>query len=288
MHLRMEKVSHIYLPNTSQQVKALDEISLQVAPGEILAIIGRTGSGKSTLIQMMNGLIKPTGGQIWIGDQEITGKSKVNLAKIRQQVGLVFQYPEYQLFEDTVFNDVAFGPKNLSFSTAETKEKVEWALAQVGLEPGEVGACSPLSLSGGQKRRVAIAGVLAMGPKILILDEPTAALDPAGRKALLQLLKELREKQGITVIVVSHSMDEVAQLADRIIVLDGGKIIAQGTPRELFASSNLLDEIGLEPPRVVALLKNLRAQGLEVSYNKLTVSEAVEEIMAAKGRKNCV
>ncbi|MDW7673420.1 MAG: energy-coupling factor transporter ATPase [Bacillota bacterium] len=282
MKIKLTEVSHVYLQSTPQETVALKNINLELAEGKIIGIIGETGSGKSTLIQTMNGLIKPTCGNIMVGAVDITQK-KVNLATIRQQVGIIFQYPEYQLFEDTVANDVAFGPRNMGLQEEEVDNRVTEALKLVGLDIATVGESSPLTLSGGQKRRVAIAGVLAMRPRVLVLDEPTAALDPKGRKELLNLLNRLKEDQGITIVIVTHSMDEVAQLADELIVLNQGQVFLQGTPAAVFSEEAKLAKIGLAVPQITQLLLRLKAKGLLVNTNVFKVEEAVKEIIKARG-----
>nr|WP_330377268.1 energy-coupling factor transporter ATPase [Cellulosilyticum ruminicola] len=243
MAIKIEHLTHIYNEGMPFEKKALDDINIDVAKGEFIGIIGHTGSGKSTLIQMFNGLLKPTSGNVIINGRDIHGNG-VNKKEVRQQVGLVFQYPEYQLFEMTVYEDVAFGPKNLGLSEEEIKARVEYGCKAVGLDESYY-AKSPFELSGGQKRRVAIAGVLAMNPNILILDEPTAGLDPKGRNELFVQLKKMHEELGLTIVLISHSMEDVARYVDRLLVLYKGKKAYEGTPREVFAHGIELEKIGL-------------------------------------------
>ncbi|MCX7615759.1 MAG: energy-coupling factor transporter ATPase, partial [Clostridiales bacterium] len=223
MPIKIENLTYVYMPNTPFEKKALDDINLEIEDGEFIGLIGHTGSGKSTLIQQLNGLLKPTSGKVYIDDISITDKG-ISLKNVRQKVGIVFQYPEHQLFEETIYKDIAFGPTNLGLSHEEIEKRVKRAMDFVGLDFETYKDRSPFELSGGQKRRVAIAGVLAMEPKVLILDEPTAGLDPKGRDEVLKQIKRMHKEYKMTIIMVSHSMDEVAQLADRLIVLDKGKI----------------------------------------------------------------
>ncbi|MGB7604913.1 MAG: energy-coupling factor transporter ATPase, partial [Lutisporaceae bacterium] len=261
MSIEIRNLSHTYMKDTVFEHKALININLNIEDGEFVGLIGHTGSGKSTLIQHLNVLLKPSEGQIIIDGTDITEKG-VPLKKIRQKVGLVFQYPEHQLFEETVYRDVAFGPQNLGLSQNEVEERVKEALSLVGLDFDKIKDLSPFELSGGQKRRVAIAGVLAMQPKVLILDEPTAGLDPRGRDEILGEIRRLHEKQKITVILVSHSMEDIANLVDRIIVMSEGKIILTDTPRNVFRQSDLLFSIGLGVPQVTKLVNELRRKGI--------------------------
>jgi energy-coupling factor transport system ATP-binding protein len=283
MRVKLANVTHVYLPHTPQETKALDEIDLEVESGKIVGIIGKTGSGKSTLIQTMNRLITPTRGRVWLDELDISQK-KVNLSLVRQQVGIIFQYPEHQLFEDTVYNDVAFGPRNLNLAESEVDLRVKEALKLMGLDVDQLGGNSPLALSGGQKRRVAIAGVLAMRPRVLVLDEPTAALDPKGRTSLLELLINLRRDRQMTVVIVSHGMDELAQIADSLVVLNDGKVVRQGSPREVFGSRDQLVEIGLAVPQLTELMIRLKERGMKVATDILTLEEAVNEICRSGGK----
>lgn len=278
MPIVVEKLSYIYGEGTPFQIKALDDINFSIAEGEFVGIIGQTGSGKSTLIQHLNGLIKPASGRVLVDQHDLSEKG-VDLRTVRQRVGLVFQYPEHQLFEETVAKDVAFGPKNLGLASTEIEQRVKQALAQVGLSLEEIGQRSPFELSGGQMRRVAIAGVLAMRPKVLILDEPTAGLDPRGREELLSELTALHQRDGLTVVLVSHSMEEIARVASRLIVLHQGKVFADGTPREVFALARDLRRIGLGTPQVTELLQALRECGLNLPEVALSVAEAKDLIL---------
>jgi energy-coupling factor transport system ATP-binding protein len=278
MSIKVDNISYVYMQGTPFEYKALDDVSLEINNGEFIGLIGHTGSGKSTLVQHLNGLLKPTSGKIYIDDMDITQKG-VNLKAIRQKVGLVFQYPEHQLFEETIYKDVAFGPTNLELSKEDIDKRVRMALSMVGIDYGESKDKSPFDLSGGQRRRVAIAGVLAMEPEVLILDEPTAGLDPNGRDSILQEIKLLHEKYGKTVILVSHSMEDIAKLVDRIIVMNKGKCVLSGSPREVFKQSDMLNEIGLGIPQITALVKQLRSKGMDIRDDCLTVQEAKEEIL---------
>ncbi|MCE7700002.1 MAG: energy-coupling factor transporter ATPase [Methanobacterium paludis] len=278
MPIKVENVTYVYMQGTPFESKALDDVSIDIADGEFVGLIGHTGSGKSTLVQHLNGLLKPTSGKVFIDGIDITKKG-VSLKSVRQKVGLVFQYPEYQLFEETVYKDVAFGPRNLDFTEDDINRKVKQAIKMVGLEFQEIKDKSPFDLSGGQRRRVAIAGVLAMDPKILILDEPTAGLDPKGRDAILNEIKMLHDKYGKTIILVSHSMEDIAKLVNRIIVMNEGKCILSGSPREIFKMSEQLVSIGLGVPQVTMLAKRLREKGINIREDILTVDEAKCELL---------
>lgn len=277
MSIEIRNLSHTYMKDTVFEHKALININLNIEDGEFVGLIGHTGSGKSTLIQHLNVLLKPSEGQIIIDGTDITEKG-VPLKKIRQKVGLVFQYPEHQLFEETVYRDVAFGPQNLGLSQNEVEERVKEALSLVGLDFDKIKDLSPFELSGGQKRRVAIAGVLAMQPKVLILDEPTAGLDPRGRDEILSEIRRLHEKQKITVILVSHSMEDIANMVDRIIVMSEGKIILTDTPRNVFRQSDLLFSIGLGVPQVTKLVNELRRKGIIIE-DCISVNEAYDQLI---------
>jgi len=284
MPIKIEKVSYTYSPGTPFEIKALDDINLIIKDKSFTAIIGQTGSGKSTLIQHFNGLLVPSEGTVIINN--ITTEDKKDRKKIRSQVGIVFQYPEHQLFEETVFEDVAYGPKNMGFDEAEVKRRVEEALLSVGLSLDLIDK-SPFDLSGGQMRRVAMAGVLAMKPKILILDEPTAGLDPQTRKNVLNLIKDLRENHDITIIIVTHDMEEVANFADRVIVLHKGKVAIDGKPREVFLEVDKLKKIGLDAPPLTILFNELRKKGWNVSPVVLNQRQALIEICKELGVKKC-
>lgn len=284
MSIKTENLKYIYSEGTPFRTIALDNINIEIRPNEFVGIIGHTGSGKSTLIQNFNGLEKPTDGKVFVNDEEV-GADKKNLKKIRQTVGLVFQYPEYQLFEETVQKDVAFGPTNLNLNETEVESRVKEALELVGFTYEEIKDKSPFDLSGGQKRRVAIAGVLAMKPNYLILDEPTAGLDPMGRNEILGQIKELHEKSDMTVILVSHSMEDIARMVERIIVLYNGKIHMEGKPQQIYSESDQLKRIGLGVPQIVEIMSELKRKGLEINTNVLTVEEAKEEILKVIRRK---
>lgn len=282
----MDKVSHIYKKGTPFETRALDNISLTIEPGEFVGLIGHTGSGKSTLVQHLNGLLLPTEGNIRVGDLDILA-DKANLKKIRQRVGLVFQYPEHQLFEETVYDDVAFGPRNLELSPEEVDQRVRSSLAAVGLDFDTIKDRSPFALSGGQMRRVAIAGVLSMEPKVLILDEPTAGLDPKGRDEILEQIAAMHRSLGITVILVSHNMEDVARYASRVIVMHRAKVVMDGPPRQVFSHVRELQSLGLGVPLVGILMEQLRKLGHDVKPDVLTVEEASQEILNWwRGRKH--
>lgn len=283
MAIIVDHINYIYEPDTPLAHKALDDICLNIPDGQFIGIIGHTGSGKSTLVQHLNGLIKATEGHIYYEGQDIYEKD-FDMKKLRSNVGLVFQYPEHQLFEIDVFSDVCFGPKNLGLDKKEVEERALEALRQVGL-PEEFYKQSPFELSGGQKRRVAIAGVLAMKPKVLILDEPTAGLDPMGREEILDQIKKLQVETGITIILVSHSMEDVAEYVDRIIVMNKGRVMYDDVPKEVFKHYVELEEIGLAAPQVTYIMKALRDKGLPVSMDATTVEEATEEILRALKNK---
>ncbi|OCL27810.1 energy-coupling factor transporter ATPase [Orenia metallireducens] len=279
MLLEVRNLSHNYDVELSPDNYTLKNINFKVDKGEFIGLIGHTGSGKSTLVQTLNGLIRPTEGKVLINNQDIT-KTK-NLRDIRKKVGLVFQYPEHQLFEETIFADVAFGPKNLGLKDNEIEERVKKALKLVNLDFEEFKDRSPFRLSGGQQRRVAIAGVLAMEPEILILDEPTAGLDPKARKELIKEIVDLKDKFGLTIILISHRMEEVAQLADRVLVLEKGELVLEGTPSYVFDHDELLQSIGLGIPQVTKIIKDLKKKlgNSEITTNIFTVEEAKEEIL---------
>ena len=276
--IEIKNLTHIYSPNTPFEQRALDSVNLTIYQGETLGIIGRTGSGKSTLIQHLNGLVRPTSGQILFEGQDIWS-SKELTHTIRFQVGLVFQYPEYQLFEETVYRDIAFGPKNMGLSEEEIRTRVLRAAGFAGVDESLLEK-SPFDLSGGQKRRVAIAGVIAMEPEVVIFDEPTAGLDPAGCASILGNIRDYQKATHATILMVTHSMDEVAQLADRMLVLNEGTIEMSGTPREVFSHAARLAEIGLSVPQVTALFLRLRELGVDVDPTTFTVEQAVPQLRA--------
>ena len=280
MSIKIENLKHVYMPKTPFEKKALDNVNLTIEDGEFLALIGHTGSGKSTLIQHLNGLLEPSSGRILVDEVDITSK-EVKLTDIRKKIGLVFQYPEYQLFEETIEKDVAFGPNNLGLSAEEVSNRVKKSMEMVGLDYETYKDVSPFDLSGGQKRRVAIAGVIAMEPKVLILDEPTAGLDPKGRDDILEQIKILHEKYKMTIVLVSHSMEDVGKLAERIVVMNGGKIELLGKPSEIFKEVETLERIGLAVPQVTYLMRALREKGFDVSDEVFTVEKGTQEILKA-------
>lgn len=282
MSIILDHVSHIYEAGTAMEFAALKDINLVIPEGQFIGLIGHTGSGKSTLVQHLNGLLAPTGGNIYYNDADIHD-SDFDKKKLRSKVGLVFQYPEHQLFEIDVFTDVCFGPKNLGLSKKETELRAYAALKQVGLED-EYFYQSPFDLSGGQKRRVAIAGVLAMKPEVLILDEPTAGLDPKGRDEILAQVAKLREETGITVILVSHSMEDVAKYVDRIIVMNKGQIMYDDVPKVVFRHYKELESVGLAAPSVTYIMQALKEKGLPVDTDITTIGEAKAAILKALGR----
>ena len=279
--IRVENLTHTYSAGTPFERSAVAGMDIEVMPGEFLGIIGHTGSGKSTLIQHLNGLLKPTSGRILLDGVDIWEKPK-EIRRVRFQVGLVFQYPEYQLFEETVYKDIAFGPGNMGLDKEEIDRRVRQAAAFVGLDESLLNK-SPFELSGGQKRRVAIAGVIAMEPKVLILDEPTAGLDPAGREKILAQIRAYHEEKGTTVILVSHSMEEIAQNVDRIVVLKGGKRYMDGTPREVFARAGELEAVGLDVPQVTKVAAELRRRGLPIDTAVYTVEELKSALLRLRG-----
>ena len=274
MSIALEHVNYIYSPGTAYEKRALNDISLEIGQGQFVGIIGHTGSGKSTLIQHLNGLMKATSGDILYDGQSIYAEG-YDMRKLRSQVGLVFQYPEHQLFEVDVISDVCFGPKNQGLSSEKNARE---ALELVGF-PEKYYKQSPFELSGGQKRRVAIAGVLAMKPKVLILDEPTAGLDPKGRDEILDQIAKLHKETGMTVVLVSHSMEDVARYVDRIIVMNKGEKMLDSTPKEVFRHYKELEEVGLAAPQVTYVMHDLKDRGFDVSPDATTIEEAADEIM---------
>lgn len=277
-------LSHVYSPKTPFECSAVNNINLDIFSGETLGIIGHTGSGKSTLISHLNGLIKPSSGTITYDGEDIF-KSKEFTRGVRFKVGLVLQYPEYQLFEETVYKDIAFGPSNMGLSKEEIDERVHEAARFAGLDEGLL-TLSPFELSGGQKRRVAIAGVIAMRPSVLILDEPTAGLDPMGREDLLAHIKNYRDTSGAAIVIVSHSMEDIAAIADRLIVMRGGSILLEGTPSEVFAHSNELIAAGLDLPQITHISNALKARGLKLPDSVYTVEQAVSALLDLGGGAN--
>ncbi|MDU6742850.1 energy-coupling factor transporter ATPase [Peptoniphilus harei] len=275
--IEINNLTHIYSEGLPFEKKAVDDISLKVEENEFIGLIGHTGSGKSTFIQHLNGLLKPSSGEIIIDGTRVD-KSGSNLTDLRKKVGLVFQYPEYQLFEETIERDIAFGPGNLDLSEEEVQERVKSSMESVGLDYETYKDKSPFELSGGLKRRVAIAGVLAMEPKVLILDEPTAGLDPRGRDEILSEIKSIHEKRKMTVILVSHSMEDVAKIAERIVVLDKGKVFLDGEPRDIFREEDKLLGVGLGIPQITSLMRTLKKKGLDINEDAITVEEAKESL----------
>ena len=277
MPIVLEKLTHTYLAGSTMQATAVSEVSLTVEDGEFLGIIGHTGSGKSTLIQHMNGLLQPSSGKVTVNGIDLADKS--TRREVRRQVGMLFQYPEYQLFEETIAKDVAFAPKNLGVPEEEIEPLVRSALEKVGLPYEEYAEKSPFELSGGQKRRVALAGILATAPKILILDEPMAGLDPRGREEILSLIKQLNQ-EGTTIVMVSHSMDDIARLADRVAVMSDGQLKMLGTVQEIFSRPEELMEIGLDVPQAAKLAARLRANGLAVPMEVFRIDQLREFLMS--------
>ena len=278
--LEVNDLTYIYSVGTPFEHKALDHISFSVEPGEFIGIIGHTGSGKSTLMQQLNGLLKPTSGQVLLDGVDIWSDKKLT-RQARFRVGLVFQYPEYQLFEETVYRDIAFGPKNMGLDEKEIDRRVREAAGFVGLTEEQL-EVSPFDLSGGQKRRVAIAGVIAMEPEVLILDEPTAGLDPVGRAEILGNIEDYRKARNATIMMVSHSMEDVARLTDRLLVMNGSKLAMDGTPAEVFCHAEELVKMGLNIPQVTQVFLHLKEKGLDVA-NVYTIEQAVSEIKRLRG-----
>ncbi|MBU3104835.1 energy-coupling factor transporter ATPase [Clostridium gasigenes] len=278
MSIKIENLKYIYMPKSPFEKVALDNVNLEINNGEFIALIGHTGSGKSTLIQHMNGLLKPSSGRIIIDDVDITG-GEVKLSDIRKKVGLVFQYPEYQLFEESIEKDIEFGPRNLGLEQEEITKRVKKSMEMVGLDYEIYKDKSPFDLSGGEKRRVAIAGVVAMEPKILILDEPTAGLDPKGRDDILAQIKTLHIKYKMTIVLVSHSMEDVGKVAERIIVMSKGGVVLEGVPAKVFKEIDKLESIGLGVPQVTYLMRLLKQKGFDVSEDIFTVEQGRLELL---------
>lgn len=275
--LKTEELTYQYSIGTPFEKTAVDHVSLEIEEGAFVGIIGHTGSGKSTLIQHFNGLIRPTSGKVYLDGQDIWA-DKANIRQVRFQVGLVFQYPEYQIFEDTVYKDIAFGPKNMGLSESEIKERVEETAALVGLTEEQLKQ-SPFDLSGGQKRRVAIAGVMALRPKVLILDEPTAGLDPKGREDILREIRRYHKETGRTVLLVSHSMEDMANCAEKILVMNAGKIFCYDTVENVFRQAKALQEIGLAVPQITRVCMQLREKGIPIRDDIYTVESAYQQIL---------
>ena len=279
--MQIKDLTHTYSAGTPFQRSAVEGLSMDVGAGEFLGVIGHTGSGKSTLIQHLNGLLQPTSGQILLEGKDIWAEPK-KIRDVRFKVGLVFQYPEYQLFEETVYKDIAFGPKNMGLDEKEIDRRVRDAAAFVGLDAALLDK-SPFELSGGQKRRVAIAGVIAMEPKVLVLDEPTAGLDPQGRDAILAQIQTYHRAKGAAVVLVSHSMEEIARNVDRIVVLSDGKVYMQGTPEQVFARAHELEKVGLDVPQVTKVAAALKARGMDIDTAVYTVEALERKLLALKG-----
>ena len=278
MSIEIKDLCHVYSKGTTFAKNALNNINLTIEKGDFVGLIGHTGSGKSTLVQHLNSLLKPSSGQIFLDGEDINA-DKSRLKAIRTKVGLVFQYPEHQLFDMTVYKDVSFGPKNAGLGEEEIKERVESALEMVGIAP-ELYEKSPFELSGGQKRRVAIAGVLAMRPEVLVLDEPAAGLDPRGRDEILNKVKKMHDTLGITVILVSHSMEDIARLVNRILVINKGEIVLSGTPTEIFSQIEQLENIGLSTTQAAYIARDLRQKGFDLPQDIFTVDAVVDAILA--------
>lgn len=283
MSIKVRNLTYIYDEGMPFENRAIDDISFDIEDNDFVGLIGHTGSGKSTLIQHLNGLLKPSSGSIYINNFEIT-QNDINLTEIRKRVGVVFQYPEYQLFEETIEKDIAFGPGNMGLDQEEITKRVKASMEAVGLDYEKYREKSPFELSGGQKRRVAIAGVIAMDPEVLILDEPTAGLDPGGREEIFELIKKLHRERNITVILSSHSMDDMAKLVKTLIVMNKGKIEFMGNPREVFNNNaHRLKEIGLDIPQVLELAIKLREKGFDIRQDIITPEEAKNEILRVIG-----
>ena len=285
MSIHFEKVDHIYSPNTVFEFKALEDVDLDINMGKITAIIGATGSGKTTLVQHLNGLLLPSKGFLTVNDFTIKADEKPKKIKdLRKQVGLVFQFAEYQLFEETLIKDVAFGPKNFGVREQDEEEIAARALVTVGIEPKDFNK-SPLELSGGQKRRVAIAGILAMSPSILVLDEPTAGLDPQGAKSMMELFNTLNKEKGITVLIVTHNMEHVLEYCDEVVVLENGKVIMHTDKKEFFRNDQYMEKASIDPPVIIAFKKMCEEHGVNFNSDVLTIDKLVNEILKKRGRR---
>lgn len=285
MSITVENLTYTYSKGLPNETRALEDVSFQLEPGEFAAVIGHTGSGKSTLMQQLNGLLRPDSGKITVGEVCITDPS-TKMTEVRRKVGLVFQYPEYQLFEETVAKDVAFGPKQVGMTGGELDRVVEESIRLTGLDYEEVKERSPFELSGGQKRRVAIAGVLAMKPEILILDEPTAGLDPSAHRDVLELIRRIHRQERMTILLVSHNMGDIAELADRVLVMNRGKLVMNGTPAEVFSRGEPLWEMGLGLPPATEFMERLKVRMPGIDAAQLSIEDAAKEICRyLKGRK---
>lgn len=285
MSITVENLTYTYSKGMPNETRALEDVSFRLEPGEFAAIIGHTGSGKSTLVQQLNGLLRPDSGKITVGEVCITDPS-TKMTEVRRKVGLVFQYPEYQLFEETVAKDVAFGPKQVGITGEELDRVVEESIRLTGLDYEEVKERSPFELSGGQKRRVAIAGVLAMKPEILILDEPTAGLDPSAHRDVLELIRRIHRQERMTILLVSHNMGDIAELADRVLVMNRGRLVMNGAPAEVFARGKQLREMGLGQPPAMEFMERLKERMPGIDAAPLSIEDAAKEICRyLKGRK---
>lgn len=282
MHIEVKNLTHVYSEGMPFETIALEDVNFTIKSGEFVCFIGHTGSGKSTLIQHINGLLKPNEGCVLVDGKDIRGKA-TNIKEMRRKIGLVFQYPEYQLFEESVLKDVCFGPKNLGFSEEEAQVGAVKALKLVGIDPDLMGQRSPFSLSGGEKRRVAIAGVLAMEPEVLILDEPTAGLDPKGHKDILKMIEDIQHDRDLTIILISHNMDDVARLATHVIVMSDGRIVMDGSPSQIFSKGEELRALGLSLPSATHLMQSLKEKGCDINTSILTIDDAEEEIVRVFG-----
>ena len=280
MSIEVKNISYVYMPKSPYERLALDDVSITIPEGKITAIAGHTGSGKSTLIQHLNGLISPTSGSVLVDGVDIAAKGQAARAA-RRSVGMVFQYPEHQLFEETVEQDIAFGPKNYGMSPEEISERVRFAMDFVQLDYKEYSQRSPFQLSGGQMRRAAIAGVVALKPKYLVLDEPTAGLDPKGREELMQRIMKLHRQEKNTIILVSHSMDDIARFADNVVIMNRGRVLMEGTPHEVFVREDFIRQAGLDVPQITNIVKALKIRGWDISSNIYTMNEAVDAIFQA-------
>ena len=285
MSIEVKNISYIYMPKSPYERLALDDVTITIPEGEITAIAGHTGSGKSTLIQHLNGLINPSSGSVLVDGVDIAGKGK-DARAARRLVGMVFQYPEHQLFEETVEQDIAFGPKNYGLTPEEVKERVRFAMDFVQLDYDEYSQRSPFQLSGGQMRRTAIAGVVALRPKYLVLDEPTAGLDPRGREELMQRILKLHRQEKNTIVLVSHSMDDIAKFADNVVIMNRGRVLMEGTPREVFVREDFIRQAGLDVPQITNIVKALKAGGMDIPSDIYTMDEAVDAIVRAMRGKN--
>jgi energy-coupling factor transport system ATP-binding protein len=284
MSIQVRNLSYIYNAGLPDEQKALDEVTFDIYDDDVVGIVGHTGSGKSTLLQQLNGLLKPTSGNIIIDGIDIT-KPKIPMVEIRKKVGLVFQYPEYQLFEETVAEDVAFGPKNLGLEQDEIEERVNEALELVGIDPEKYGKRSPFDLSGGQKRRVAIAGVIAMRPRVLILDEPTAGLDPAAHRDIMKMIEHVHSKERNITIFASHDMDDVARLCNKVMVMNRGHLVTMGTPEKVFSQHDILRHSGIDVPSASKILWEMKKRGAVIDADALDLDTAVDKIMGYLERR---